>query len=522
MYISMSVLWEELSKNFSLAPLCSGHLYGRNLSGAALFTSGASDLPDPHTVYITEARRLPAHWKSDSHISLIVVGSPAENYFDQADIEYFCVNDKRFSAIFNYVLQIFQKYYSFDNSIKRHLLNGDSPESLCDLIEDFLQVPFIVFDESLRLQYISPNASGLLEWENDMFSGRKVMPTEFVNQLSLVFTEKARCFVGSAVLLQDDRLPYNLITTMNGRDNYIIAAFETARKFTHGIVQLIDYIHEYILLSFQNLEHDAPDSRSLPSIILSMLEGVKFSTEDLKNLLSNIGWQITDCCCCIVIYPLDDQKTERYNYLNPFCLKLENQFHDCIAIPCKGQIVAIVNLDKAGCSVYDISHSISFLIRDGLLKAGISFKYWSFETTPIYYQQACYAYEMGQVYNPNIWCYIFEDYALYHFIHYGSSRLPPRHLCHPALVELHGYDKANGTDLLKTLEAYVQNNCNAATAAGALYIHRNTFYQRMSKIRELVNLNLDDPNVRLYLLISTELIRMYYYELENGFHFPHE
>ena len=75
---------------------------------------------------------------------------------------------------------------------------------------------------------------------------------------------------------------------------------------------------------------------------------------------------------------------------------------------------------------------------------------------------------------------------------------------------------------MKTLEAYVQNNCNAATAAGVLYIHRNTFYQRMSKIRGLVNLNLDDPNVRLYLLISTELIRMYYYELENGFHFPHE
>ena len=216
------------------------------------------------------------------------------------------------------------------------------------------------------------------------------------------------------------------------------------------------------------------------------------------------------------------QKTDRYNYLNPFCLKLENQFHDCIAIPYKGQVVAVVNLDKAGCSVYDISHSISILLRDGLLKAGISFKYWSFETTPIYYRQACYAYEMGQIYNPSIWCYIFEDYALYHFIHYGSSLLPPRHLCHPALVVLHGYDKANGTDLLKTLEVYVQENCNAVTAAGELYIHRNTFYQRMNKIRELVNLNLDDPNVRLYLLISSQLIRMYYYELENGYHFPHE
>lgn len=522
MQISMSILWEELSKSFSLAPLCSGALYGRNLSGAALFTSGASGLPDIHTVYVAEARRLPSHWKFHKHTSMIVVGSLPEKYFGQADVEYFCVNDKRFSAVFNEVLGIFQKYYAFDNSIKQHLLRGASPESLCDLIQDFLQVPFIVFDESLRLQYISSDASGLLEWETDIFSGRKVMPTEFVNQLNLVFMEKARHFINSAVLLQDDRLPYNLITTMNGRDSYILTAFETARKFTHGVVELADYVHEYILLAFQNSAHKAPDSRSLPSVILSMLEGAKYSTEDLKNLLANIGWQTSDCCCCIVVYPLDEQKSDKYNYINTFCLKLENQFHDCIAIPFKGQIAAIVNLDKAGCSVYDISHSISLLLRDGLLKAGISFKYWNFETTPIYYQQACFAYDMGKVYNPSLWCYIFEDYALYHFIHYGSSRLPPRHLCHPALVELHGYDKENGTDLLKTLESYVQNNCNAVTAAGALYIHRNTFYQRMSKIRELVNLNLDDPDVRLYLLISTQLIRMYYYELENDFHFPHE
>ena len=197
MYISMSILWEELGRNFSLTPLCSGHLYGRNLSGAALFTSGASDLPDPHTVYIAEARRLPARWKSEGHISIIVTGSLPEGYFEQADAEYFCVNDRRFSAVFNCVLQIFQKYYSFDNSVNRRLLHGDSPDSLCDLVEDFLQVPFIVFDESLRLQYLSPNASGLLDWETDIFSGRKIMPTEFVNQLNLVFMEKARNFVAA-------------------------------------------------------------------------------------------------------------------------------------------------------------------------------------------------------------------------------------------------------------------------------------------------------------------------------------
>ncbi len=522
MYISMSILWEELSKDFSLSPLCSGHLYGMNLSGAALLTGSASVSPDVHTVYVAEARRLPAHWKQKEHVSLIIVGTLPEGYLNHADAEYFCIDDRRFSIIFNTVLEIFRKYNSFDDMIKQSLLRGESTETLCNQIADFLHVPFIVFDESLRLQYISPEAGGLLEWEDDRFSGLKVMPTEFINQLNLVYMEKARNFINNAVLLQDDRLPYNLISTLNGRDSYIVVAFETSRTFTRGVLELIDYVHNFILLSFQHSARKTPSSRSMSSVILSMLEGVKFSTEDLKNMLAGIGWQITDCCCCIVVYPLNEQETDNWNYINTFCLKLENQFHDCIAFPYKEHIAAIVNLDKAGCSVYDISHSISLFLRDGLLKAGISFKYWNFETTPIYYRQACYAYEMGKVYDPSFWCYIFEDYALYHFIHYGSSRLPPRHLCHPALVELHGYDKANGTDLLKTLEIYVQNNCNAVTAAELLYIHRNTFYQRLNKIKEIINLNLDDPKVRLYLLISTQLIHMYYYELENDFHFPRE
>lgn len=162
------------------------------------------------------------------------------------------------------------------------------------------------------------------------------------------------------------------------------------------------------------------------------------------------------------------------------------------------------------------------MLREGLMKAGVSFKYWDFETTPIYFQQACYAYDMGKLYNNTSWCYSFSEYAIQYFIHYGASRIPPRHLCHPGLVELYQYDLDNGTQLKDTLEVYIENNCNAVTAANLLYIHRNTFYQRLNRIQEMLHLNLENNNERLYLQISIKMIRMYYYELENGFYFPKE
>jgi len=60
------------------------------------------------------------------------------------------------------------------------------------------------------------------------------------------------------------------------------------------------------------------------------------------------------------------------------------------------------------------------------------------------------------------------------------------------------------------------------TASNLLFIHRNTFYQRLARIQELINLNLDNPDVRLYLQLSTYLIAMYYYEKDNRLIFPAE
>lgn len=518
MLLSMGILREELANSVSItAASDSKQLHALSLGGAALFsnTPFAED-----TVYVVEARRLPVRWKAPSRVSLIVAGPVRGDYFENADVEYICVEETRLSVVLNTVLDVFKKYRAFDERLKQLLLHSSAPDAVCSYIADFLGAPFIVFDSALRLQYVSPDADGLLEWETDAFSGLRILPTDFITQLNLALFETSEEFVNDAVLLCDDRLPYNMICTLTGKNNYIIAVFETGKKLTRSLRGIIGYLKEYILVTFESNLQKRPLSGGLTSFIVSMLDGTKFSATDLENQLNSVGWSPTDSYCCIVMQALKEKRTSKY--IESFCLKIENQFGACVAFSYKDAAVAIINLDKSNCSVYNIPNRIGILLRDGLLKAGISFKYWNFETTPIYYQQACNAYEFGKLYNPTRWCYIFEDYALYYFMHYGSSRIPPRHLCHPALVQLYRYDQKNGTELLRTLETYVSNNCNAVTAANVLFIHRNTFYQRLNRIQELLKLDLENENVRLYLQISTCLIGMYYYELENEYNFPHE
>lgn len=49
-----------------------------------------------------------------------------------------------------------------------------------------------------------------------------------------------------------------------------------------------------------------------------------------------------------------------------------------------------------------------------------------------------------------------------------------------------GYDAARGTSLVETLQAYFTSEANVAEAAGRLYVHTNTMYQRLERLDRLL------------------------------------
>ena len=67
-------------------------------------------------------------------------------------------------------------------------------------------------------------------------------------------------------------------------------------------------------------------------------------------------------------------------------------------------------------------------------------------------------------------------------------------------------DDANGTELLPTLREYLVSGLNATAAAKQLFIHRNTFYQRLDKIQQLITSDLENPDTRLFMLMSYRFV----------------
>ena len=67
------------------------------------------------------------------------------------------------------------------------------------------------------------------------------------------------------------------------------------------------------------------------------------------------------------------------------------------------------------------------------------------------------------------------------------------------------YDEKKSTELVKTLQAYFDNNGNLKKMSDELFTHYNTILYRVQRIMEITNMNLENPNDRLNLEISLKI-----------------
>ena len=79
------------------------------------------------------------------------------------------------------------------------------------------------------------------------------------------------------------------------------------------------------------------------------------------------------------------------------------------------------------------------------------------------------------------------------------------YLAHPGLSALIRYDDEHNTNLREILLCYLMNDRSLSKTSKLLFMHRNTTLNKVNKILEIVEDNLDDPAIRQRLLFSCML-----------------
>lgn len=122
------------------------------------------------------------------------------------------------------------------------------------------------------------------------------------------------------------------------------------------------------------------------------------------------------------------------------------------------------------------------------------------------FQEAKIAMELGKVFGPADISY-FEEMGFLKFI-FTAPAQELQEFAQRVLGKIIAYDLEMETDLLQTIEVYINQHCQTANCAKALYIHENTLRNRLKKIEELLNLDLKKIKHLLNIYIALQILKI--------------
>ncbi len=350
--------------------------------------------------------------------------------------------------------------YTDDESVRRFV--DESNQLPLRDVNDLTAVPGFGQLETIREAFVY-EAGEAVVYKNIFSEGY------YVGRLSILLDEESDCEYDMAVL--------------NHLGGYVEKLYSQCRSF-QAVPYRLSQIHCFLEES---------------------LAGKNVAVQDFQKILEANGAERGDVFRMIRFVPnTPDRTVHRVAYL---CAQAEHMWPGVYCVSCGDGIAALLNPGQFSRGTdREFSQELSYFLRESLMLAGISRDFPELSEIQAAYTQSSFALEQGTTRRPMHWYHYFDDYALDYLLKHGAGSFLPRQICHPAILALEAYDHVKGTSFCRTLFVYLNCQYNAAASAKILYIHRSSFINRMERIQELVSLNLQDMDERLYIMLSFKLL----------------
>lgn len=248
-----------------------------------------------------------------------------------------------------------------------------------------------------------------------------------------------------------------------------------------------------------------PGTRSTDDILWDILCGKRTKTAEFSVFLSTLRWEKDDRFLCVRLQRQESIKTDAMEAV--LHRELLMALPESYVMVISGQQCVIVNLTQTPLSLERVHHILSPLCRDYYQYGGISSPVTGMRDLPVAYAQAGEALAQAFRWRDERWLVHFWSCALEYILMHLNAPMQFRHLVAPQLLALCEYDRERDSQLFDTLQAYLENERDIPKTSAQLIIHRTTLTYRLKKLQTLLELDLNDPSVRLYLLLSLEMLK---------------
>ncbi len=479
MKLSMHILYDWLKPFSPIALIKEG---AQVLRGSRIFSG--EETTDSQNVYIVAANDF--LWGN---------GETGVICMHKSDIIY--IPTAQFDQVFNEVLRAFDFYNNWADTMRKMIDESCMLTDILDGSEDIFGEPLSILDDGYVVSAVSTKYSrvAINEIWAHMIEHQAMDMDIIVNINNLVLTKinEVNPFLLESEFLMIDCLCQNLF--LHKKHIGWVAIIPLSHPHTQGRMHLLKTLGGIIEAWLRNHEDDK-QMQDKTAVFSRLLEGTTYLRGELNQRIGAMGWRQEDEKLIMKIV----SSTPQLDVYEPLRAALEKSILGCACILYEMSVVVIVNLRLNSFEM--LLKGLVPLLRSSRSYCGFSNIFVDIEVLKKYFEQAKIAAQYGikktGVINR---C---DDYALCHMINILCSDVQTD-LVHPDLPKLEEYDKLHNTEFYKTLKCYLENERNQVKTASVLNLHRNSLFYRLSKLKELITSDLDDPNVRLYMRLSFKI-----------------
>ena len=410
------------------------------------------------------------------------------------EADWLLLNTDKVEEAANRILEAFCFYTKWNEECTGLLSRQCTLADLLDQAAGLFRVPILMIDTFQTLIAFSSNTenySDSPQWQA-MLQNMSADP-ESIKSFNLAFRQKPP--TEEVEIIPEGFFPtagYQKYLTEKGEMIATIVLVDPELHFRKGDLQLLSLFSDHVkkwIRSSQNSDTSA----YYTSVLARFLDESPETEVPLRRYLELSGWNAD----APLQFYLLKSVSAGIRFDSHFCSMIHNIYQGVYCIPYRQTIAILLNLELADAAVFRERLDV-YLVRDGY--TGVcGTKFQNLGRLLGQYRQAAFALEQpghraGMLSRT-------EDTAMAYLSFYIQQNLPELSF-HTQVREMLEYDSIHHTEYAKTLYIYLKNSQDNKPTATELFIHRNTLLQRLNKIRELWNPDLQDADNRFYLLFS--------------------
>ena len=328
-------------------------------------------------LYLAEAHSLPDSVFFGNCPSLIIIGNPPAKYYSGRCNLVVIPNMYTITEMINRLLEIFIKYNSWEAAMVDAVICNAPVRTFGELSEPIFENPIRLFNTNLNCVFSIINTERYSLPEDyvvSIYESRDVAALE--ESTVLKFSPKFKEMTSSKtpVILESDLYSYRAMSqsiVFDDKNVGHIIVDEIHRKFSDRDYPLLALLASTIVSSIQN-NYLPPlgRPRQMDDVLHKLLDRKYIAEELVVSMLNELGWKANHKFFCITIEPTEYDRMGQTMNLLVSRLSVVTSCN-CYTIY-NGMIVFVFNLTIAKVGRYDFVQRLLPILRDSMLKAGIS------------------------------------------------------------------------------------------------------------------------------------------------------